>query len=514
MVPAVLLAVLALAGPSAQRPSGDESAVLVQLRPAVAPTAALTLVRAGARLVAPELNLWRLPAAHAAPVTRSLRARDALAHVQPDRPAGALATTQVDPLSDGEWWRGPIGVEGLTPPGPGRPVTIVDSGIDVTHPEFAGRPNTILLNAQEPAGIGGEHGTAVASVVGAPANGAGIVGIYPEAVLQSWDAAVGRGTQLETSEIVAGILAGARTGPGVINLSLGGPEREPLIEQAADVAFAKGSLIVAASGNDGETGSPLGYPAALPHVLTVASTGRDNTVSSFSTESRFVDLSAPGEDMVVATALGKGWLPGVQGTSFSAPLVSGAAAWVWSARPRLDNTQLFEVMRRSARDIGPPGRDDGTGFGLLDVSAALAYPAPALDPFEPNEDLEFVKPDGFFAADVPAFTTRERPSSRLRARLDRVEDPRDVYRIYLPARKKVLLTLSSSTDVDMSVWSSAAISVQERPGKLRLGVSAKRGTGNERIVLAAGRAGRIAYVAVGPGKGVREADYGLAVRAR
>ena len=86
-----------------------------------------------------------------------------------------------------------IGVDGLTPPGPGKPVTIVDSGIDVTHPEFAGRPNTATLNPQEPAPIGGEHGTAVASLVGAPANGAGIVGIYPQAVLRSWDAALGRG---------------------------------------------------------------------------------------------------------------------------------------------------------------------------------------------------------------------------------------------------------------------------------------------------------------------------------
>lgn len=514
MLVAIALALLALAGAGGSRPAAEEGATLLQLRPGAARAAEVSLAEAGARLVAPELRLWRLPAAQAAPLARKLRAAGALERAQPDRPTGTLAATQFDPLSDGEWWRTVIGIDGLTPPGPGRSVTIVDSGLDVTHPEFAGRPNTILLNAQEPQPIGGEHGTAVASVLAAPANGAGVVGIYPEVVLQSWDAAIGRGTQLETSEIVAGILAAARTGPGVINLSLGGPEREPLIEQAADVAFAKGSLIVAASGNDGELGSPLGYPAALPHVLTVASTGRDDTVSPFSTASRFVDLAAPGEDMVTATALGRGWLPGVSGTSFAAPLVSGAAAWVWTARPRLDNTQLFEIIRRSARDVGAPGRDDATGFGVLDVESALAYPAPPRDPFEPNDDIEYVKPDGFFSSDIPAFTTQLRQSSRLRARLDRIEDPRDVYRIWLPAGKRVTLSLASSSDVDMSVWKPAALSVQERPGGLRLGLSAKRGTGSERIVLPAGKSGRTAFVAVGPGKGVREAEYLLVVRAR
>ncbi len=59
-----------------------------------------------------------------------------------------------------------IGVDSLSPPGPGRAVTIVDSGVDVTHPEFLGRANTEMLNDQEPAGLGGEHGTAVGSIVG------------------------------------------------------------------------------------------------------------------------------------------------------------------------------------------------------------------------------------------------------------------------------------------------------------------------------------------------------------
>ena len=110
-------------------------------------------------------------------------------------------------------------------------MTIVDSGLDVSHPEFAGRPDIALLNAQEPAGVGGEHGTSVASVIGAPANGVGVIGIYPQATLRSWDAALGTGTRLESSDIAAGVLAAARAGHGVINLSLGG-DRDLAVELA------------------------------------------------------------------------------------------------------------------------------------------------------------------------------------------------------------------------------------------------------------------------------------------
>ena len=74
-------------------------------------------------------------------------------------------------------------------------------------------------------------------------------------------------------------------------------------------------------------------------------------------------------------------------------------------RPELDATQLFEVMRRSAVDIGTPGRDDAAGFGLLNVPAALAYPAPIRDPFEPNDDIEFVQPGGLYDNSIPPLTT-------------------------------------------------------------------------------------------------------------
>ena len=76
-------------------------------------------------------------------VVSTLRARGALRLTAPNRPAGTLSVQDFsDPLVPSEWWRAAVGVAALTPPGPGKAVTIVDSGIDVTHPDYLNRPNT------------------------------------------------------------------------------------------------------------------------------------------------------------------------------------------------------------------------------------------------------------------------------------------------------------------------------------------------------------------------------------
>ncbi len=462
--PAIAVAALAAAlavAPTAGAGSSTGS-TLVELRPSARCTDAALVTGAGGTLVAPSLGLYLLPNAAAERLVPILRARGSLRLSTPNRVAGTLSRQDfTDPLVPTEWWRSVIGVDTLTPPPAGRAVTIIDSGIDVTHPEFLGRANTETLNEQEPVGLGGEHGTAVGSVLAAPANGLGLVGVYPEAVFRSWDAAKGQGTQLETFEIVQGLLAAANRGPGIVNLSLGSDGKELVIEQAIYEAISKGTLVVAASGNDGDTGNPLGYPASIPHVLTVGASDPTNGIADFSSRSRFVDLAAPGVEIPIATALGKGWRTG-DGTSFSAPLVSGAAAWVWTVRPELDATQLFEVMRRSAVDIGAPGRDDAAGFGLLNVPAALAYAAPLRDPLEPNDDIEFVQPERFFDNSIPPLTTPAGRTTDIRARLDRVEDPRDVYRVWLPKNGRFTATLTADANLDLSLWKRGSVSVIQK----------------------------------------------------
>jgi hypothetical protein len=496
----------------AAAPRASGPATMVQLTKSAASSESVALSRAGASKVDARLRLWRLEPSLASSAVPALRDRGALVFAQKERTYSVAATTDTpDPLQGDEWWLSQIGISGLTAPGPGVPVTIVDSGLDVTHPEFLGRADTQTLNPQEPAPLGGEHGTMVSSVIAAPLNGVGLVGVYPRAVLRSWDAAKGDGTRLDSSEIAAGLLAAARAGRGVINLSLGSDVSDLSIELAVDEAVASGSLVVAASGNDGDRGSPLGYPAAYPHVTTVAATGQNGTVADFSSRSHYVDLAAPGDDIIVASALGQNWQP-ASGTSFSSPMVAAAAAWIWTARPELTAGQVAAILRRSATDIAPAGRDQASGFGMLSVAAALALPAPIRDPYEPNDDVEQVDPNGArYVSKQPPLSTATKRSARTAGRIDRYEDPRDVFRVWLPAASRVTATLTATANGDLALYSGTARSVVGRfATDGRLAIAATKGT-SERLVYTNKGKGRWAYVAVQPGAGTVDASYTLAV---
>lgn len=502
---------LALAGPATGAGPAAGPATLLQLRAAATCTEYVALLRAGAREVDGTLRLWRLDNRRARTIVPGLRARNAVAFVEREHAYDVATTSETpDPLQAEEWWLGQVGLEGQVAPGPGVPVTIVDSGLDVTHPEFVGRADTLTLNPQEPAPLGGEHGTMVASVIGAPLNGVGVVGIYPRAILRSWDAAKGSGTRLESSEIAGGILAAARAGKSVINLSLGSDTRDLSIELAVSEAVATGSLVVAASGNDGDRGSPIGYPAALPHVTTVAATNRTGAVAGFSSRSSYVDLAAPGDEIVVASALGRNWRAS-SGTSFSSPLVAGAAAWVWTVRPELTAGQVAEIIRRSAKDVAPTGRDAASGFGMLNVAAALALPTPINDLYEPNDDVDEVNPAGDrYLSKAPSLTTKGRLASRAAGRVDAYEDPRDVYRVWIPAGRTLTATLSSTTDGDLQLFSGTTVSVTGRFASGRLASVSTRGT-VERLRYRNRTTGRWAYVVVKLPQGTFDATYTLQV---
>ncbi len=368
-----------------------------------------------------------------------------------------------DPLQGQEWWLGHIGADQVAPPGPGVPITIVDSGVDPTHPEVAGRPNTSFLNDQTVNGPDEFHGTAVASVAAAPANGVGIVGVYPQAVLQSWDASPV--SNISAFSAVQGVLAGALHCPGVINLSFSGTTPDTLLENAILTAVHNGCLVVASSGNNGQTGNLPSYPASLPHVLTVAATDENDAVLPFSSASGWVDLAAPGTGIIAAVPLShdpSGYSSGLAGTSFSAPIVSAAAAWVWTVRPTLAASQVADLLRTTARDIGPPGWDSSSGYGIVNIPAALAAPDPALDPSEPNDDIDQIKPGRLFPDGEPALTTASKQSTRIAARIVNNEDPRDVYRIWVPPHRVIRVSVVvGAGDAAARIWGPRTASVDE-----------------------------------------------------
>jgi hypothetical protein len=477
--------------------AGPARADLVQLGPS--PEGSRLARAAGGEELAQALHIWRVPTY----AVQDLRAAGVVRRAQPERllSSTGFLETATDPLVATEWWRPAIGADRQQPPGPGKPVTVVDSGVDVTHPEFVGRPNTSVLNEQTTTDEDEDHGTEVASVLAAPINGVGIVGVYPEATLHIWDASPFG--FLNEGEAIQGIVEAARRGPGVINLSFGGEDNDPMLADAISLAFRSGSLVVAAAGNEGFEGSPPNFPAFYPHVLTAGATNDSGSVAGFSSISPFVDLVAPGARIPVAEPISRepSGYSLASGTSFSAPIVAGAAAWIWTNRPDLDNTQLFELMRRSATDIGVPGFDNASGAGLLSIPAALGLKTPVRDPQEPNEKPTEIEPNGVFATGTPPLTRPGHRNAFLSARVERNEDPLDLYRAWAPAK----MTLRARVSGAVSVRILARFPKGKNPAPLGV---ARRGLAR---YANKGRRGAYVYVEVRPS--VRMAEYTLRLTA-
>jgi hypothetical protein len=234
-------------------------------------------------------------------------------------------------------------------------------------------------------------------------------------------------------------------------------------------------------------------------VLTIAATNEDNRVAAFSSISPTVDLAAPGVNIPVAEPVSQepGGYISASGTSFASPLVAGAAAWVWTVRPDLDNTQLFELMRRSATDIAAPGFDSASGYGLLDIPRALGFRTPRQDPQEPNEQPREIEAHGLFPSGVPPLTTPARPAGSISARVDHAEDPLDLYRIWAPAKRTLRARVTGAVRVRLL----------ERANRVHSLAIGKNGV----AVYRNPGAGRYVYVEVLPA--TRLAEYQLRITA-
>ena len=470
----------AFAGGALARELEPYRAGLVLARPGAGPA----LSQAGGEKLSSALPIWRVPTRSAVSVLPGLLRDGLVSEVTPDQP---LSTSAQPPIEGTDWWIPFVRANGAVPPGPGKPLTIIDTGIDLSHPEFATRPSTTALNRQSTSGQEEEHGTAVASVAAAPLNTFGVVGVYPQANLFSWDASP-LGIGITAGDVIRGLNAAIHHGPGVVNLSLGSEVRNPLLDRMIAVTQSAGVLVVASAGNGRQNGSPTEYPAALPHVLTAGALDETGQPTFFTSGSSHVDLSAPGQNIWVAvptTLHAPDYYDEFDGTSFSSPMVAAAADWVWSVRPTLTAGQVFDVMRASAQDTWTPGFDSFTGFGRLDIPTALAAAPPAPDPQEPNEDVSYVKPGGFLHRSTAPLTSARHKSGTIAARLDRGDDPRDVYRLWVPAGKAVAVALRPSDgDADLALWGPRTVSVLEA-GRARKrdarGLSERSGTKAERL---------------------------------
>ena len=387
----------------------------------------------------------------------ALRTRHDLVYAEPDV---ILRRQSVPDAAPAGWARGAVVAPTVPPPAPGVTVGIVDDFVDTSLPDLAAQ--TKILNG--PPTITGAHGTEVASAVSAAANGSGVMGIFPSVPLVSF----GLPPNISCSAAANGIVAVIDAKASVVNLSFGSPAQCFTLFRTVEAAYGAGTLVVAAAGNEAQQGNAPNYPAAWPHVLSVAAVGPTLAPASFSNSNAAVDIAAPGEAVPVDTPIAldpDGTPDGVQvdtGTSFASPIVAGAAAWVWSARPSLRNGQVADVLRESAVDVNTPGYDMQTGYGVVNISNALAARTPVNDPLEPNDDVTFI--DGTSFRDPDPYIWRGFPRASLRASVDVVEDPVDTYRVQVPAGRSVRVLLRTTFgDADLFAYPGTRKTLAGKP---------------------------------------------------
>jgi hypothetical protein len=465
---------------------------------------------------------WLAPRERARALAAALRAQRLLDYAEPNRLAEPAQAPPPDPLSPSARWRDVVVGDAIAPPvdpAASPLIALVDTQVDMQHPELAGSNITTLGGAS----LRDAHGTATATVASAPANGVGTLGIWPGA--RTLNVPLPNGERITCADSARGIRAAVKAGAATINMSYGSPSRCTAEADQINRALKAGAVAVAASGNEFNQGNPLEYPASLPHVLTVSATGPDDKPTFFSNESAAVDLAAPGIGILTAVPpgtdkdgpnadgadFGVGFSV-VSGTSFAAPMVSAAVAWVRAARPDLTPYQAAQVVRLGARDVGKPGYEDATGFGVVSLPGALVRQPPADDPLEPNDDIRYI--DGRAFRDLAPALYNGRPAS-IAANADVAEDPIDVYRVKVRAGRKLRLRLEPSVgDPDLFVFGAKARSVHTVRS---VGRSTRSGKRTDRVTVRnRGRKTTTFYAVVGFRHGKRlsllNASYTLRAR--
>jgi len=425
-----------------------------------------------------------------------------------------LAYTPSDPLTAKQWYLTYSGFYSswiTLPSFESIPVAVIDSGVDASHPDLAGR----ILGAES--FVGGSarvdtlgHGTFVAGLIGAGVNnGIGIAGLAPSAELLVAKV-VTKSRAIPVEAEAKAIRWAVDNGARVINMSLGGirdpldPDRDTYSRLEADAvayAVANGAVVVAAVGNsDAAPSSPwkyASYPAALPHVLGVSATTDTGAVPTFSNRDRiYNDIAAPGLRILSVlprpltarypacseqgySSCGPEDYREAQGTSFAAPQVSAAAAVLLSLRPTLRPEQVTKILQSTAIDMNAAngcaacavGRDAYSGWGRLDVAeaiAALSRPLPERDYYETNDDLG-----------SRAYITYG-ANRRLHATVDFWDDQDDVYAIQLDRGQPVYVGLTgedTTVDLSLALWTSKARSVENVADfRYRIATSARAGS--------------------------------------
>jgi subtilisin family serine protease len=270
--------------------------------------------------------------------------------------------------------------------GKGVKIALVDTGVNPNLAEFAGKidPASADLVARRGVSDSEGHGTATAAIAAAARNGSGMMGVAFDATILSFnssdptDCTDDEGCQHDDVDIAQGIDLARTNGARVINISLGGPDPSGIVNAAVARAAAAGIVVVLSAGNSGADAggqNPEGFALAAANAGNVILAGAVDSAGNIATFSNRAGTGA--KDYLAAIGVRviapdqTGALFNWSGTSFSAPVISGAVALLAQAFPNLTGRQIIDILFASATDAGAPGVDSVYGHGILNIARAF-----------------------------------------------------------------------------------------------------------------------------------------------
>ena len=325
-------------------------------------------------------------------------------------------------------------------------VAIIDSGVDVTHPELQGQfwknIDEIPMNGidddhngyiddtlgydvsgdsltyfnqvgdNDPTDLVG-HGSHIAGIIAAKRDSIGIVGVAPNALIMP----IKVFPSFTSAIAVEAIFYAVDNGADILSLSWGSQFESVVLKDALNYARSQNVFVSIAAGNTGST--DRFYPQAFDSSFVVAASNSDGFLTYFTTYGAHIDIAAPGEDILslrgAGTDLYKETEPGLRiigddslyiladGTSMSAPVVAGAAALILALKPELSVAEVEQILIDGATDMVDPfnegenliGYDTLSGHGSLNIDHSIALLAP--------EGLSFISPEKKerYITDVP-----------------------------------------------------------------------------------------------------------------
>ncbi|MFI0350676.1 S8 family serine peptidase [Actinomadura sp. 9N407] len=303
-------------------------------------------------------------------------------------------------MTERQWWFDTWGIENLVWPktkGAGVTVAVLDTGVEASLPDMRGA--VVPGKAFRVSGDGSSdteddgdfgHGTGMASLIASRGTKTGFTGVAPEAKIMPL-ATPGVADSSSPDAIRFAVDNGAK----IISVSLGSPSETHQHQCPADllsaVAYAakKDVIIVASAGNEGASGNKPIYPASCPGVVAVGA--MDNRGQAWENTQRqdYVTLGAPGVNIPALSQDGRVW-PNGEGSSHAAALVAGGFALLRSEFPQKSAREIVQLATNTAKDFGPPGKDNTLGYGVLSLRTALSKQVPASAPNPVYERLDKV----------------------------------------------------------------------------------------------------------------------------